>query len=202
MTRPIITVFGGSGFLGRHLIKRLAAQGYNVRAAVRDVEAAGFLRVMGDAGQVVPWPADVKDMQSVRAAVDGAGAVVNDIGILSEWGKQSFRRVHVDGAANVAQAAAEAGVGRLVHISALGADAHSEADYARTKAEGEAAVRDAFPDAVIMRPSVVFGPEDGFFNMFAGLCRFTPALPVIGAPLVPEIRLSGEQCVECCSENW
>ncbi len=196
MTRTIITVFGGSGFLGRHLIQRLAAQGHNVRAAGRDVEAAAFLRVMGDAGQVVPWPCDVKDMQSVRAAVKGASIVVNAIGILSEWGKQSFTRVHVEGATNVAQASADAGIDRLVHISALGADAESESDYARTKAEGEIAVRDIFPDAIIMRPSVVFGPEDGFFNMFAGLCRFTPALPVIGAPIIPEIRLGGEHGVE------
>ncbi len=196
MTRPIITVFGGSGFLGRHLVKRLASLGYNVRAAVRDVEAASFLKPMGDAGQVVPWPADVKDLASVRQAVDGAACVVNAIGILSEWGKQTFGNVHVAGAANIAQAASDAGVERLVHISALGADAQSHSDYARTKAEGETAVKSAFPGATIMRPSVVFGPEDGFFNLFAGLCRLTPALPVIGAPVIPDIRLGGEYGLE------
>ena len=196
MARPIITVFGGSGFLGRHLVQRLAAQGFNVRAAVRDVEAAGFLRPMGDAGQVVPWPVNITDRRSVGAAVDGAVAVVNTVGILSEWGKQTFERVHVAGAQIIAEAAAGAGVKRLVHISALGADAYSESDYARTKAAGEAAVRAAFPTATIMRPSVVFGPEDRFFNMFAGLCRFTPALPVIGTPIIPEVRLGGEHGVE------
>ncbi len=196
MARPIITVFGGSGFIGRHVIQRLAAQGFNVRAVVRDVEAAGFLRPMGDAGQVVPWPASVTDRQSVRTAVDGAVAVVNAVGILSEWGKQTFERVHVSGARNIAEAAADAGVHRLVHISALGANVGSESNYARTKAEGETAVRTAFPTATIMRPSVIFGPEDGFFNMFAGLCRFTPVLPVIGAPIIPDVRLGGEHGVE------
>lgn len=196
MARPIITVFGGSGFLGRHLVQRLAAKGFNVRAAVRDVEAANFLRPMGDAGQVVPWPADVRDPVSVKQAVEGAVAVVNAVGILSEWGKQSFDRVHAAGAGNIAQAAAAAGVERLIHISALGADPESHSSYARTKAEGEAAVRSAFPNATIMRPSVVFGPEDGFFNLFAGLCRFTPALPVIGAPVIPDIKLGGEHGIE------
>ncbi len=196
MARPIITVFGGSGFLGRYLVRRLAAQGFNVRAAVRDVEGAAFLRPMGDAGQVVSWPANVADLGSVKAAVNGAVAVVNATGILSEWGKQTFERIHVTGAANIAEACADAGIDRLIHISALGADAQSASNYARTKAEGEAAVRAAFPGATIMRPSVVFGPEDGFFNMFAGLCRFTPALPVIGAPIIPEVRLGGEHGVE------
>jgi len=196
MTRPVITVFGGSGFLGRHVVQRLAAQGFNVRAAVRDVEAANFLRPMGDAGQVVPWPADIKDMASVVAAVDGAVAVVNAVGILWQWGKQNFNNVHTVGAANIARAAASAGVDRLVHVSALGSDTESESDYARTKAEGEAAVLAAFPKATIMQPSVVFGPEDGFFNLFAGLSRFTPAMPVIGAPIIPDIKLGGEHGVE------
>lgn len=196
MARPIITVFGGSGFLGRHIVQRLAAQGFNVRAAVRDVEAANFLRTMGDAGQVVPWPANVADKESVKAAVHGAAAVVNAVGILSEWGKQSFERIHAIGAAYIAEACAEAGVNRLVHISALGSDANSQSSYARTKAQGEEAVRGAFPGATIMRPSVVFGPEDHFFNMFAGLCRFTMALPVIGAPIIPELSLGGEHGIE------
>jgi len=196
MARPIITVFGGSGFLGRYLVRQLAAQGFNVRAAVRDVEGAAFLRLMGGAGQVLPWPANVADLGSVKAAVNGAAAVVNTTGILSEWGRQTFERVHVTGATNIAEACMDAGIGRLIHISALGADAQSASNYARMKAKGEAAVRAAFPGATIMRPSVVFGPEDGFFNLFAGLCRFTMVLPVIGAPIVPEVRLGGEHGVE------
>lgn len=196
MARPIITVFGGSGFVGRHVVQRLAAQGFNIRAAVRDVEAANFLRPMGDAGQVVPWPADIKDMASVSAAVEGAVAVVNAVGILWQWGKQNFGNVHTVGAANIAQAAANAGVERLVHVSALGADEESHSNYARTKAEGEAAVLAAFPGATIMQPSVIFGPEDGFFNLFAGLSRFTIALPVIGAPIIPDIKIGGEHGLE------
>ena len=196
MARPIITVFGGSGFLGRHLVRRLATQGFNVRAAARDVEGAAFLRPMGDAGQVIPWPANVADAESVRIAVNDSVAVVNATGILWEWGKQSFERIHIDGARNIAEACADAGVARLIHVSALGADARSESSYARTKAEGEAAVYAAFPGATIMRPSVIFGPEDNFFNMFAGLCRFTMALPVIGAPLVPDVHLGGEHGME------
>lgn len=196
MARPIVTVFGGSGFIGRHLVQRLAAQGYNVRAAVRDVEGANYLLPMGDAGQVVPWPADIKDAASVAAAVEGSVAVINAVGILWQWGKQNFGNIHTLGATNIAQAAANAGVDRLIHISALGADADSESDYARTKAEGEAAVLAAFPSATIMQPSVVFGPEDGFFNLFAGISRFTVAMPVIGAPIIPEIKLGGEHGID------
>ena len=157
---------GGSGFLGRHLVGRLAKAGHEVRAAVRDVEAASFLRVLGDVGQVVPWPADVTEPDQVAAALKDATDAVNLVGILYERGKSTFQRVHAEGAANVARAAKAAGVGRLVHVSAIGADANSAARYAQTKAAGEAAVRAAFPGAVILRPSVVFGPEDNFFNKF------------------------------------
>ena len=192
MHNRVVTVFGGSGFLGRHLVQRLAAAGDSVRVAVRDVAAANFLRVLGDTGQVVPWPADVTDAAQVAAALDGADAAVNLVGILYQRGRRTFQRIHVDGAANVAGAAKAAGVGSLVHVSAIGADAASESQYARTKAAGEAAVRAAFPTAAILRPSVVFGPEDNFFNLFAGLARLSPVLPVFGCPVFPKVKLFPE----------
>ena len=192
MTPRIVTVFGGSGFLGRHLVGRLAAKGYIVRVAVRDPEGANYLKPLGDVGQIVPWPADVADKALVGAAVAGTDAVVNLVGILFERGRRTFQRVHVEGAANVAAAAKEAGARRLVQVSALGADAHSPAVYGRTKAAGEAATLDAFPDVTIVRPSVVFGPEDKFFNLFAGMARLSPVLPVFGCPTIPKVSLFGE----------
>ncbi|SOD92566.1 complex I NDUFA9 subunit family protein [Caenispirillum bisanense] len=178
MTKPrLVTVFGGSGFIGRHLVKRLVARGDRVRVAVRDTEKAAFLKPMGDLGQISFVPASVLDDASVARAVAGADAVVNLVGILAESGKATFQRIHVEGAERVAKAAAAAGVGRLVQMSALGADETSDAVYARTKAQGEAAVRAAFPGATVFRPSVVFGPEDGFFNLFAAIARFSPVLP-------------------------
>ncbi len=192
MQKRVITVFGGSGFIGRHLVKRLADAGFQIRVAVRDTEAAGFLKVDGDAGQVVPWLADITRPDQVAAAVDGADCVVNLVGILYQFGRRTFQNIHVDGAAHVAAAAKAAGVRRLVHVSAIGADEDSPALYGRTKAEGEAAVRAAFPGAVIVRPSVVFGPEDNFFNLFAGLSRLTWVLPVFGCPTWPEIKLFPE----------
>lgn len=188
----MVTVFGGSGFLGRHLVQRLAAAGALVRVAVRDVEAANFLKVLGDVGQIVPWPADITDPAQVATALDGASEAVNLVGILYERGRRTFERIHVDGAANVAGAAKAAGVNSLVQVSAIGADAASESQYARTKATGEAAVRAAFPAATILRPSVVFGPEDNFFNLFAGLARLSPVLPVFGCPTVPKVKLFPE----------
>jgi NADH dehydrogenase len=178
MARRLVTVFGGSGFLGRHVVRRLAARGWVVRAAVRDPIAAEFLKPMGDVSQVNPVRADVTDAVSVRMAVAGADAVVNLVGILYERGSRSFDSVHVKGAANVAAAAKAAGVARLVQVSALGADRNSEAAYARSKAAGEEAVQAAFPGATILRPSVVFGAEDDFFNRFAALARLSPVLPV------------------------
>jgi NADH dehydrogenase len=175
-----ITVFGGSGFIGRHLVRRLAAEGWVVRAAVRDPARAAFLKPMGAVGQVVPMRADVADPGSVRVAVDGAEAVVNLVGILHERGRRGFQAIHVDGAACVAQAARDAGASHLVHVSAIGADQASPAAYARSKAAGEAGVLAAFPSATIMRPSIVFGPEDSFFNRFAAMARLAPALPLIG----------------------
>ncbi len=189
MESRVITVFGGSGFIGRHLVKRLADTGAHVRVGVRDIEAASFLKVLGDTGQVVPWPADITRPDQVAAAVDGADVVVNLVGILFEWGRRTFQAVHVDGAANIAAAAKAAGAQRLVHVSAIGADADSSALYGRSKAAGEAAVTQAFPEATIVRPSVVFGPEDNFFNLFAGLARLTWVLPVFGCPLQPEFKL-------------
>ncbi|MCH7936548.1 MAG: complex I NDUFA9 subunit family protein [Proteobacteria bacterium] len=192
MDQPVVTVFGGSGFLGRHLVKRLADAGRRVRVAVRDVEAANFLKIDGDVGQIVPWPADITNPTQVAAAVEGADQVVNLVGILYERGRRTFQRIHVEGATNVAAAATAAGVRALVHVSALGADEESPALYGRTKAAGEAGVRKVFPGAAIIRPSVVFGPEDNFFNLFAGLSRLMPVLPVFGCPLWPRIILFPE----------
>ena len=182
MSRRVATVFGGSGFLGRHLVQRLAGDGFVVRVAVRDTDAALFLKTAGDPGQIVPVAANVGNAASVAAAVEDANAVVNLVGILSEWGRRTFQRIHVEGAAAVATAAAAAGVERLVQVSAIGADKASDAAYARTKAQGEEAVRAIFADATIVRPSIVFGPEDKFFNLFASLARIAPALPVFGCP--------------------
>lgn len=189
MERRVFTVFGGSGFLGRHLINQLAATGAHVRVAVRDIEAAQFVKVLGDTGQVVPWPADITKPAQVAAAVDGADAVINLVGILFQGGGRTFQGIHVDGAGHVATAAKAAGAECLVHVSAMGADADSPALYGRTKAAGEAAVLSAFPEATIVRPSVVFGPDDNFFNFFAGLARLTWVLPVFGCPLEPEFEL-------------
>ena len=175
-----ITVFGGSGFIGRHLVRRLASAGARVRVATRDPEASQFLRPMGDVGQIAPVLANIRDQRSVEAAITGADAVVNLVGLLYERGRQTFSEVHANGAARVAAAAKAAGATRLVHVSAIGADRLSPSAYARSKAEGEAGARAAFAQATIVRPSVVFGPEDDFFNRFAALARVSPALPLIG----------------------
>lgn len=198
---PIVTVFGGSGFIGRHVITQLTAQGFSVRAVVRDVQAAQFLRPMGKIAQVTPWPGNITDPASVSAALDGASMAVNLVGILSPWGKQTFQRVHVEGAANVAKACAEHGIRRLVHMSANGADVNSPSNYARTKALGEEAVLAVFPGATIIRPSVVMGPEDNFFNKFAALSRITPALPVIGTPFIPEIKFGSDKGIHGIEVN-
>jgi uncharacterized protein YbjT (DUF2867 family) len=179
MRQRRVTVFGGSGFIGRHLVRRLAADGAVVRVAVRDVERAKFLKPMGAVGQVVPFPANIRDEAAVRRAIEATDEVVNLVAILSPWGAQTFTELHVRGAARIASAAADLGVGRLVHVSAIGADPDSPAEYGRSKAAGEAAVREAFPEATIVRPSIVFGPEDAFFNRFADMTRCLPALPLI-----------------------
>lgn len=181
MARPTITVFGGSGFIGRHVVRRLAGSGARVQVAVRDTEGAGYLKPMGDVAQIVPLFADLTQWESVSAAARGSDAVINLVGILAPSGRQTFDRVHAEGAGHVARAAKAAGATRLVHVSAIGADPNGQAAYARTKAAGEAAVKAAFPGATILRPSIVFGPEDDFFNRFAGIARLAPALPVFGS---------------------
>lgn len=181
----LVTVFGGSGFIGRHLVQRLAAQGHTVRVAVRSTDEALYLKVMGRVAQIVPISTDIADEASVARAVASADWVVNLVGILAPSGKAGFERVHVQGAANVAKAAAAAGVARLVQLSAIGASEASPAVYGKTKAKGEAAVRAAFPDATILRPSVVFGPEDHLFNMFACMTRFSPVLLVLPTQFQP-----------------
>jgi len=185
--RRIITVFGASGFIGRHLVRRLAKDGWTVRAACRDTEKAHFLRTMGDVGQVTPWGCNITDATSVRVALDGAEAAVNLVGILYESGNATFQKIHTDCAKQIAETAASLGITRFVQMSALGADKNSDSEYARTKAMGEDAVKAALPSASIVRPSVVFGPEDSFFNTFAGICRISPFLPVFGAPTFPDV---------------
>ncbi len=176
----LVTVFGGSGFLGRHTVWALAQEGYRVRVAVRRPELAGYLRSYGLVGQIHPIQANVRDDASVRQAIVGADAVINLVGILAPSGKQTFQAVQADGAARIARVAAENGMQNFVHVSAIGADRNSNARYARSKAEGEDAVLQAIPSAVILRPSIVFGPEDEFFNRFAEMARFSPVLPLIG----------------------
>src|SRR5882762_721412 len=172
MNTNLVTVFGGSGFLGRHTVRALARAGWRIKVASRHPNAAFFLRPLGSVGQIDFVKCDVSDTESVARAMLGAQAVINLTGILFEKG-QSFEDVQ-------AQGAARAGVGALVHVSAIGADLESDSAYAVTKAEGEQSVRTAFPKAVILRPSIMFGPEDGFFNKFAEMARFFPALPLVG----------------------
>ena len=175
----LVTVFGGSGFLGRHVVRALCKQDYRVRVAVRRPDLAGHLQPLGRVGQIHAVQANLRYPDSVAAAARDSEAVVNLVGVLFERGRQRFEAVHAEGAANVARAAAAIGA-RMVHVSAIGADKDSPALYARTKAEGEEAVRAAASSATIFRPSIVFGPEDDFFNRFAGLARMLPALPLIG----------------------
>ncbi len=179
MTR-LITVFGGSGFVGRHVVRALAQRGWRVRVAVRRPDLAGHLQPMGNVGQIMPVQANLRYPDSVAQALKGADGVVNLVGILYESGRQSFEKVQAEGPETIARAAQKAGIEQVVHVSAIGADADAEALYARSKAAGEAGVLRHVPGAVILRPSIVFGPEDNFFNQFAALARFLPALPLIG----------------------
>ncbi len=179
MNTNLVTIFGGSGFLGRHTVRALARAGWRIRVATRHPGRGFFLRPLGTVGQIDFVKCDVADEDSVAAAVRGADAVINLTGILFQKG-QTFEDVQAQGAANIARAAADAGATMLVHVSAIGADAESPSEYAVTKAEGEKSVRESFPDAVILRPSIIFGPEDGFFNKFAGMARFLPVLPLVG----------------------
>src|ERR1700756_4447037 len=180
MRRRRTAVLGGSGFIGRYVVKRLAARGDVVPVGCRNAEEAKFLRPMGDVGQVEPLSVVIDDEVVLPALLAGSGALVNCVGILREGGSQTFERVHHTGPAVLGRIARDAGVERFVHISAIGAEARSASAYARTKAAGETAVRDAFPTATILRPSVVFGPEDQFFNRFATMAMLTPMLPLIG----------------------
>jgi NADH dehydrogenase len=178
-TRKVATVIGGSGFIGRYVVKRLAAAGYVVRVAVRDPGAALFLKPMGAVGQVVPLFASLTEPATIRRAVEGADCVVNLVGILAERRPGDFERLQAQGAGQVATLSTETGVRRLVHVSAIGADPASPSLYAASKGRGEQAVRAAFPDATILRPSLVFGAEDGFFNRFGKLAALLPIMPVI-----------------------
>ena len=178
-TPPLVTVFGGSGFIGRHVVRALAKRGYLVRVACRRPELAGHLQPLGNVGQIQPVQTNLRVRWSVDRAVQGASHVINLVGILHEGGRQRFSTVQEFGARAVAEATRAVGA-QLTHVSAIGADLHSESAYAQTKARGEKAVRDTLPDAVILRPSIVFGPEDAFFNRFANMARFSPFLPLIG----------------------
>lgn len=178
--RTLVTIYGGSGFLGRHVVRALARTGARMRVAVRRPELAGHLQPLGGVGQINAVQANVRFPDSLRAPAEGADAVINLVGILVQSGRQTFKSVQDEGAQHVAEAARAAGARALVHVSAIGADADSRSVYARTKAAGERAVKGVFPEAVIFRPSVVFGPEDDFFNRFAALARISPVLPLIG----------------------
>lgn len=176
----LVTVFGASGFIGRHIVQALARRGYRVRAAVRRPDLATHLQPLGAPGQIMPVQANLRYRWSIERAVIGADAVVNAVGILAPSGKQTFDAVQAFGPRAIAEAARAAGIDRVTHVSAIGADADSKSAYARTKAAGEAGVLETLPDSIILRPSIVFGPEDDFFNQFAGMARFSPALPLLG----------------------
>ena len=179
-TNTLVTIFGGAGFVGTHIVQQLARKGYRIRVAVRRPDLAGHVKPLGGVGQVVPIQANIRDAESVRRAVEGAQIVINLVGIGYERGRQRFREVHAMGARNVAEAAKATGAKHLVHMSALGADPQSPSAYARSKAMGETEVLATFPEAVIIRPSLMFGPGDGFFNLMGSLARLFPVLPLIG----------------------
>ena len=177
----VVTIFGGSGFIGRYIASKMAKQGWRVRVAVRRPNEALFVRTYGDVGQVEPILANIRNDESVRAAIVGANVVINCVGILLEDSHQKFDTIHIDGAERIAKISSSEDVKRLIHISAIGANLESESKSARSKAAGEECVINAFPDAVILRPSIVFGAEDSFFNRFSSMSRFSPLLPLIGA---------------------
>jgi NADH dehydrogenase len=176
----LVTVFGGSGFIGGQAVRQLAKAGWRIRVAVRQPNLAYAMRLNGDVGQIDVVQANIRNEASVRRALEGATASLNLVSTLYERGRQGFQALNVMGAKNVAAAARAEGVLRVVQMSALGADLNSPAKYARTKAEGEVAVREIYPDAVVVRPSIVFGPDDHFFNRFAPMATLSPALPLIG----------------------
>lgn len=177
----LVTIFGGSGFVGRYIARRMAQNGWRVRVAVRNTNEAMFVRTYGAVGQVEPVFCNIRDDASVAAVTQGADAVVNCVGVLAELRKNTFAAVQAEGATRIARVAAAMGVARMVQLSAIGASDTSASAYARTKAAGEQGVLDHMPDAMILRPSIIFGAEDEFFNRFAGMTRLGPVLPVIGA---------------------
>ncbi|MFC7554221.1 complex I NDUFA9 subunit family protein [Pseudoroseomonas wenyumeiae] len=179
ITRKVATVFGGAGFIGRQVVQRLARLDYVVRVVGRNPEAMRPLMTAGQVGQVVPLAADLRQDAALARAVAEADWVVNLVGILAEGKRGDFQRLHGELPGRIGQVAAMARVGRLVHVSAIGADSSGPSDYARSKAAGEAALRAAFPRATILRPSIVFGPDDSFFNRFGAMARLMPVLPVI-----------------------
>lgn len=180
MQDRIVTIIGASGFIGRHIVRRLAKEGWRIRAACRRPHLAEFLRPMGRLGQIQPVYANVREKNSLAAAIGRSDAVINLAGVLFQSGKQRYEALHAEGAKNAAEAAREARASRFIQMSALGADMKSPSLYARTKAMGEANAREAFPGVSTLRPSIVFGPEDGFFNRFAWLARCSPVLPLFG----------------------
>ena len=180
-TPKLVTIFGGSGFVGRYIAQRMARNGWRVRVAVRRPNEAMHILPYGEVGQVMLVQANVRDADSTRAAIKGSDAVVNCVGILAEDSRQKFDEVNREAAGRIARIAAEEGIGKLVHLSSLSADADSESKYARSKAQGEADVVRHFPSAVVLRPSIIFGNEDGFFNLFGTLSRYSPILPIVGA---------------------
>jgi NADH dehydrogenase len=176
----LVTIYGGSGFVGRYITRRLAQAGWRIRVAVRHPNEAMHVKTYGAVGQVEPVFCNIRDDESVRSVMRGADAVVNCVGTFDRKGRNNFEAVQNEGATRIARLAAEEGVDRLVQLSAIGADAESDSLYAQSKAQGEEGILEAFPNAVILRPSVIFGPEDNFFNRFAGMTRFSPVLPVVG----------------------
>lgn len=177
----LVTIFGGSGFVGRYIARRMAKQGWRVRVATRDPNEALFVKPYGAVGQVEPVFCNIRDDASVAAALAGADAVVNCVGVLQERGLNTFSAIQIEGAERIAKLAAAANVSRMVHLSAIGADAEAASKYSRTKAQGEAAVLAHMPDAMLLRPSLIFGSEDSLFNRFAGMTNLGPILPIVGA---------------------
>ncbi|HTQ13690.1 MAG TPA: complex I NDUFA9 subunit family protein [Rhizomicrobium sp.] len=180
MKKPLVVIFGGSGFLGRDTVRAFANAGWRIKVGVRHPNLAHYLPPMGTVGQILVMKTDARDADAVAAAVKGADAVVNLVGILNPGGGQNYHEAHVEVPRNIGRAAKAAGVGTVIHVTTMGIGPDSESAYARSKAEGEIALRAEFPEATLIKPSLVFGPEDGFFNKFANLARFTPVLPLIG----------------------
>lgn len=179
-TAGLVTILGGSGFVGRYVVRLLAQKGWRIKVACRHPELAGFLQPLGNVGQIHAMQANIRDARSIRRAIEGSDAIVNLVGILSQAGVQTFDDVHAEGARRIAEAAKTFEICNFVHVSALGADPSSKARYARSKARAEMKTLAACPKAVILRPSIIFGEEDDFFNRFASMARQSPFLPAIG----------------------